>query len=265
MNFLLIWLWVRRAGGRIVLRIDDRDTPRAKPEFIDDIFRSLEWLGLDWDEGPQTPDELYHTYSQSLRTERYEAVTRQLIDTGMVFACECSRKEMHAHICTCRSKHIPIGQRDTALRTITQSEPIMVNDIKRGVLAVNLDPDLKDFIIRRRDGITAYQLASLADDIDYGINLIIRGDDLLGSTAAQLYLASLIGAKGFVETAFHHHAMVNDEKGEKLSKSSGSPSLKAMRESGMTTEQLYTRLGKLMGLLDRCTSADEMLKSRLFF
>ena len=261
MNFVLIWLWVRRAGGRLLLRIDDRDTPRAKPEFIEDIFRSLEWMGLDWDEGPQTPDELYHIYSQSLRTALYDDMTTKLISTGKVFACDCSRKDMHKHACTCRSRHIPLDQPDTALRIVTTSEPILVRDVKRGTLPVSLDSELKDFIIRRRDGMTAYQLASLADDIDYGVNLIIRGDDLLSSTAAQIYLASLIGAESFETTSFYHHVMVSDERGEKLSKSSGSPSLRAMRESGVSPEQLYARLSKLMGMEDICTSLGEMLMS----
>jgi len=265
LNFVLIWLWVRRAGGKLLLRIDDRDTPRAKPEFIEDIFRSLEWMGLDWDEGPQTPDELNSTYSQSLRTDLYEDMTRRLIATGKVFACDCSRKDMHKEACICRSQHIPLDQPDTALRIVTTSETIFVNDIKRGSIPINLEPDLKDFIIRRRDGMTAYQLASLTDDIDYDINLIIRGNDLLSSTAAQLYLASLIRIKNFENTTFYHHTMVSDEKGEKLSKSSGSPSLKAMRESGVTREQLYTRLSILIGLEDVCISPDEMLKSGFKF
>ena len=261
LNFVLIWLWVRRVGGRLMLRVDDRDTPRAKPEFIEDIFRSLDWMGLDWDEGPQTPDELYHTYSQALRIDLYEDMTRRLIATGQVFACDCSRKDMHKHTCTCQARHIALDQPDTALRIVTPIEPILVPDVKAGILSVSLESELKDFIIRRRDGVTAYQLASLVDDIDYDINLIIRGDDLLSSTAAQLYLASLIEAQSFEKTTFYHHAMVNDEKGEKLSKSSGSPSLKAMRESGITREQLYIRLSKLMGIEYICTSPEEMLKS----
>ena len=260
LNFVLIWLWVRRENGRLLLRVDDRDTPRAKPEFIDDIFHSLDWLGLDWDEGPQTADELYRTYSQSLRVQRYEAVTQQLIETGRVFACECSRKEMHLHTCSCRAKHIPLDRPDTALRIVTPSEPILIHDLKRGIFPVDLDHELKDFIIRRRDGMTAYQLASLVDDLDHDINLIIRGDDLLSSTAAQLYLASVIGAESFEKTAFYHHPMVNDELGQKLSKSSGSPSLRVMRESGITTEQLYIRLSGLMGLKEKYTSADDMLQ-----
>jgi glutamyl-tRNA synthetase len=243
-----------------MLRIDDRDTPRAKPEFIDDIFRSLDWLGLDWDEGPQTADELCRTYSQSLRVDRYETVTRQFIETGKVFACECSRKEKHLHACTCQAKHIPLDRPDTALRIQTPSEPIPVHDLKHGIIPILLDHELKDFIIRRRDGMTAYQLASLVDDVDYDINLIIRGHDLLSSTAAQLHLASVIGADGFRKITFYHHPMVNDELGQKLSKSSGSPALCIMRENGMTREQLYIRLSGLMGLKEKYTSPDEMLK-----
>ena len=265
MNFVLIWLWVRREGGILRLRIDDRDTPRSKPEHIDDIFRSLEWMGIDWDLGPQTPDEELRIYSQALRSDRYEEVTAQLIHTGQVYACECSRKDMHAHGCHCRDKHIPLDQTDTALRIITPSAPITMHDVKLGTQHVILDHEMRDFIIRRRDGMTAYQLASLVDDIDYDINLIIRGDDLLTSTAAQLYLASLIGADSFIETAFYHHHLLYDEQGHKLSKSSGSPSLKAMRESGKSSADFYIRLSGLMGLKEKCTSLNDILKSSFKF
>jgi glutamyl-tRNA synthetase len=252
---------VRQQQGILRLRIDDRDTPRAKPEFIEDIFRSLDWLGLDWDEGPQTPDEETRIYSQALRIDRYEQVTRQLIDTGQVFACECSRREMHIHTCTCGVRHIPLDRPDTALRIITPSSPILVTDVKAGAIPVSLGTDLENFIIRRRDGMTAYQLASLVDDIDFDIDLIIRGEDLLTSTAAQLYLASLIGAGGFQRAAFYHHSMITDGHGQKLSKSSGSPSLRAMRESGMTSADFYIRLSGLMGWPVACTSLQEMLQS----
>jgi glutamyl-tRNA synthetase len=139
-----------------------------------------------------------------------------------------------------------------------------VRDVKAGLLHIPLDKEIKDFVIRRRDGIPAYQIVSLADDIDQDINLIIRGDDLLSSTAAQLYLASLIGAEGFAETTFYHHPLLYDELGHKLSKSSGSPSLKAMRESGTTPEQFYVRMSGLLGLKEPCTSLHEMLKGNRF-
>src|SRR5580704_15637290 len=79
LNFVMTWLWVRKEGGQLRLRIDDSDTTRSKPEFIEDIFRTLDWLGMDWDEGPQTPDEQQRIYSQALRAERYAEVTRTLI------------------------------------------------------------------------------------------------------------------------------------------------------------------------------------------
>ena len=119
-------------------------------------------------------------------------ITDQLIATGQVFACECSRKALQIRSCDCRDKGIAFNQPDAALRIATPDEPVQVHDVKRGTQPVVLKEEMKNFVIRRRDGITAYQLCSLTDDIDHNINLIIRGEDLLTSTAGQLYLASLI-------------------------------------------------------------------------
>lgn len=260
-NFVIVWLAVRREAGLLRLRIDDCDTPRSKPEHMEDIFRSLEWMGMDWDEGPRNVDEEISTYAQALRADRYAALTKQLIATGRVFACECSRKELQQRPCECRTKHLPIDQPDAALRIATSPESITVHDTKRGPLQVILDQEMKDFIIRRRDGIPAYQVVSLADDIDQDINLIIRGADLLTSTAAQLYLASLIGAEKFAHMTFYHHPLLYDDQGRKLSKTAGSPSLKAMRETGLSQEQLYIRISELLRIRQRCTSLQELLSS----
>ena len=259
LNFVLTWLWVRKAGGKLRLRIDDRDTVRSKPEYIEDIFRTLDWMGLDWDEGPQTPDEQENIYSQARRGRRYDEVVALLIDTGKVFGCDCSRKVIQTHRCICEARNLPIDRPDTALRVVTPSEAIKVMDSKRGIMEVNLNDGLKDFVIRRRDGITAYQLFSLTDDLDFGINLIIRGEDLLSSTAAQIYLDSLIGADSFAEATFYHHNLVNDDLGLKLSKSAGSLSLKTMRGQGTTREEFYIKLSTMIGFDDPCTSLDEML------
>jgi glutamyl-tRNA synthetase len=261
MNFVLIWLWVRRTGGVLRLRIDDCDTPRSKPEHMEDIFQSLAWMGMDWDEGPRSADEEIRIYAQALRGVRYAALTDQLIATGRVFACECSRKELQLRPCDCRTKKLSLDQPDTALRIETTSEAIAVQDVKRGTQLVILDKEMKDFVIRRRDRIPAYQIVSLADDIDQDINLIIRGEDLLTSTAAQLYLASLIGAEKFAETTFYHHPLLYNEQGQKLSKTSGSPSLKAMRESGTSPEQFYIRISELLDVKQKCTSLRELLQS----
>ncbi|MCW3126672.1 MAG: Glutamyl-tRNA synthetase, class Ic [Bacteroidetes bacterium] len=257
MNFVMTWLMVRMAGGKLRLRIDDIDAPRAKPEYIEDIFRTLEWIGMDWDEGPQTPDEQKYIYSQALRAARYNGIIKQLIDTGEVYACTCSRKEVIA--CECKAKGLAFDTPDSAVKIITTEEPILVPDAKMGTQKIYLQNEMKDFVIRRRDGISAYQVASLADDIDHDINLIVRGADLLSSTAAQLYLASLTGNDSFVKTTFYHHPLLMDVHGRKLSKSTGSLSLKAMRERDSTPEKFHIELSRLMGYEKACTSLREML------
>ena len=261
MNFVRTWLMVRRAGGILRLRIDDIDATRARPEYLDDIFRTLEWMGMDWDEGPQTVDEQNNIYSQALRAERYNEIIGQIIDTGRVFACRCSRRDMIAHdnVCLCKSEMLALDTPDTALRIETRDEPIVIHDAEIGQQKVFLDQGMKDFVIRRRDGIAAYQVASLADDIDHDINLIVRGADLLMSTAAQLYLASLISADSFAKTTFYHHPLIQDAAGNKLSKSAGSYSLQAMRERDTTPDKLYVELSSLMGISQPCTSLREML------
>ena len=259
LNFVLTWLWVRKEGGRLRLRIDDSDTTRSKPEYIEDIFRTLDWLKLDWDEGPQSPDEQEHVYSQALRAGRYEEVMRRLMATKLVFACECSRKDLPERNCNCRMKALSFNQYDTSLRIVTPLESIPVKDMVGGTQQVDLNNEMKNFVIRRRDGITAYQLCSVTDDIDHDINLVIRGNDLLSSTAAQQYLASLIGAGSFAATTFCHHPLMYDEYGNKLSKSAASLSLKTMRGQGMGVEQFYIRLSGLMGFAEPCISLQQML------
>jgi len=259
LNFALTWLWVRKAGGSLRLRIDDSDTTRSKPEYISDIFETLNWMGLDWDEGPKTPDEQERQYSQAPRAMRYSEVIQQLTGTGKVYACECSRKDLLLRSCNCREKNIELKRPDTALRIITPLQPVIVEDVKNGVREINLTEEMKDFVIRRRDGIPAYQVCSLTDDIDFGTTLILRGIDLLSSTAAQLYLASLLGDKTFPAISFYHHPLLHDIEGKKLSKSAGSLSLKTMRAQGVTSPELYSSISNMLGLKYPCSSIAEML------
>ena len=259
LNFVLTWLWARKAGGTIHLRIDDLDAPRARPEYLADIFDTLAWLGINWDSGPADSGEQATIYSQVLHSTRYDTLIDQLIATGLVYACECSRRALAERPCPCRSLVIPLSQPDTALRIITPAAPIVIQDFQAGSLEVSLQQYMPDFIIRRRDGIAAYQIASLADDLDSDINLIIRGQDLLPSTAAQLYLTSLVGADSFFQTTFYHHPLLTDEKGLKLSKSAGSYSLKAMREQHADPALVFIALSKALPLSADCHSLKEML------
>jgi glutamyl/glutaminyl-tRNA synthetase len=244
-SFLLTEQIVRRANGQLRLRIDDLDAPRARREYVEDIFETLHWLGIAWDEGPRDAEEHYSRYSQQLRGQRYHQYIDALIAGGQVFACSCSRKEIQDRSAdgqypgTCRNRGIPLDTPGAALRVRTPDPCIIrVPDEREGLVEVNLAQTMRDFVIRRRDGIPAYHIASLADDVDFDINYIVRGADLLHSTAAQLYLASLLGETKFTGTRFLHHPLLTDEGGNKLSKSAGSVSLKSWRERGQSPETL---------------------------
>lgn len=258
-NFVLTWLWVRKAGGMLRLRIDDLDTPRSRPEYIEDIFRSLLWLGLDWDEGPQSPDA-QEQFSQLQRCGRYNEILGSLAASGKVFACRCSRSALAHGQCRCREEMTALNDTDCAWRLETGNSPVCVNDARSGLILVNLNDEMENFIVRRRDGKAAYQVASLADDIDFGINLVVRGSDLLDSTAAQLYLAAVIKEESFPKCVFYHHRLLTDSNGNKLSKSEGANSLKAMREAGIKPEKLFLELSKALGWQEPCHSLSEMLE-----
>ncbi len=226
-NFQLTSLEAKKENGTILLRIDDLDAARVEQQYVDDIFNTLQWLGLDWDEGPRDSTEHFSKFSQELRKSRYHELIGQLKNDGHLFACTCSRKEVleknksGRYSGTCQHKNLPFDTPDAAWR------------LKRD------DDEMAYPIIRRRDGIPSSTIASLADDTDQQINLIVRGTDLLPVTKLQLHLAELLGLKEFGKTRFIHHPLLQDKEGNKLSKSAGSLSLKAMRESGITAEEVY--------------------------
>ncbi|HSR35757.1 MAG TPA: glutamate--tRNA ligase family protein [Desulfurivibrionaceae bacterium] len=250
-NFLLTWLLVRQAGGSLKLRIDDADSDRTQPEYIEDIFHQLDWLGLTWDEGPSGPEDFRHHHSQLLRQERYRAVLDQLAATGLLFPCVCSRKQIREQATnglypgTCRTRREP-PPGEHAIRLLVPAETV----VQVGDQPVSLGATMGDFVLWRRDDQPAYQLASLVDDLDDRISCIVRGADLLASTAAQLHLATLLGAIGepFGAITFHHHPLIPGEGGQKLSKSDNALSLHAMREAGVTPTQIYQATARVLEL-----------------
>jgi glutamyl-tRNA synthetase len=250
-NFLLTWLLVRKGGGTLRLRIDDADSDRTRPEYIEDIFRQLDWLGLTWEEGPSGPGDFSRHHSQLLRRERYRAMLDELASQAALFPCACSRKEIREQSAsglypgTCRERReIPLGEH--AIRIVVPAETV----IQVGTKAVALGALMGDFVLWRRDDQPAYQLASLADDLDDRITTIVRGADLLASTAAQLFLATALGATGapFRAIAFRHHPLIPGEGGQKLSKSDNALSLQAMREAGVTQARIYQATARVLDL-----------------
>lgn len=250
---LLAWCSVRRAGGRMLLRIEDLDPLRSSEDFADLIREDLRWLGLDWDaEQPQ----------QSRRTEAYRAALASLDARGLVYPCYCSRSELHAvsapHVAdgsyfypgTCRSltpEQRAAKKRPPAMRLTVPDETVRFVDLVQGPYAENLARDCGDFILRRSDGVFAYQLAVCCDDGAGGVSEVVRGADLISSTPRQIWLLGLLG---FAAPRYAHVPLLVAPDGRRLSKRDRDLDLGALR-ARMTPEALIGRLGFLAGQLER--------------
>jgi len=219
--FLFTWACCKALGGKLLLRIDDLDYSRYRPEYLDDIFRKLEYYQIDYDEGPSGPDDFIRKWSQVHRIDLYKGVIRRLQNTGLLFACSCSRSEIaEGKICDCRN--LTTQQKNFALKIATAKLPsVHWKDSISGENNIDLQRVIPDFVIQRKDQIPAYQIASIADDLHFGITDIIRGQDLLPSTAAQLSLADLLHENDFRKIRFYHHPLIQSSQGIKLSKSAG--------------------------------------------
>lgn len=262
-DFILIWLLARKENGHILLRIDDLDAPRVREKYLEEIFETLRWLGLDYDAGPQDVQELKNEWSQQLRLPLYYQTLELLVQTGRVYACKCSRKELEICgpiACSCEARHFSLEEKEVAWRFKTLPEDVAIlKDLKLGTKAVNIHEVNPNFIIRRKDGIPAYHVASLTDDAAWQINFIVRGQDLWESSATQLLLAQCLGLEHFIKTRFCHHPLIRDAGGEKLSKSAGAASLKALRESGRNKSFIFQEFGTWLQLPFSADSARELL------
>ena len=248
-NFILTWLMVRKAGGTLRLRIDDADCLRAKPEYLEDIFRQLDWLKITWDEGPTGPDDFRSRFSQQLRQERYRSFLAELGRLGHLYPCNCSRSTIrqlapdgvYPGFCRDRAGAFMAGEAQRV--RVPEGSVFRVEGQE-----VALCNTMGDFVLWRKEDLPAYQLVSLVDDLDDRINLIVRGQDLLPSTAAQLFLAGLHGNNFFAETTFLHHPLVLGEDGRKLSKSDNALSLAALREKKLSPVPVYQEVARQVGI-----------------
>ena len=244
-SFLLTQTIALQTGAKILLRIDDLDEERTRALYIQDIFDTLDFLEIKYDEGPRDYGEFKNEYSQLHRGPLYETALQQLADRALVYACNCSRAQLEMEDCRCSTKNINLNTPDTAWRLKTDdAKELSVNSFDKGILKETLPPEMKDFIVRKKDGRPSYQLASLMDDQHYGIDLVIRGKDLWPSTLAQLFLAEKLNISSFINTTFHHHHLLNDEKAAKLSKSAGALSIQALRKDGKTLNDIRIMAGK---------------------
>jgi glutamyl-tRNA synthetase len=250
---LLAWLDVRARGGRMLLRVEDLDRDRCRSQWIDLMRHDLEWLGLDWDE---------ETQPQSLRDQAYGAALDRLREYGLVYPCFCSRRELAVASAphgpadtpypgTCRAltggeraERIAEGRRP-AQRVALPDHTLTVTDRLCGVVSQRLARDVGDIIVRRSDGLYAYQLAVVVDDAADGVSDVVRGDDLLGSTPRQVALQQMLGLP---TPAYAHVSLVLGPDGERLAKRHGPVSLRELRERGVTPERLVGQLAALSGI-----------------
>ena len=216
-NFVLTWLLVRRAGGTLHLRIDDLDRARLRRSYLENIFRVIDWLGIDYDYGPSGPDDFLRHYSQLLHLPEYNYALRRLAQQpGLVYGSQRSRT-------AATEQRVPLYTPGAAWRAqVPAGTTITVADNWQTHLQVRLAEEMPDFILRKKDGVAAYQLASVVDDLRLGTTLIVRGLDLGASTAAQLWLAAQLPETQAFQAGrirFFHHQLLTDAAGHKLSKS----------------------------------------------
>lgn len=257
---LVTWLSARSVGGEVVLRIEDLD-PRARSrERADALMADLEWLGLTWDDGP---------YYQSERGAIYAEALSRLADAGLTYPCFCTRAELHAASAphasdgtpvypgTCRDLSAEEVRRRSQTRTPATrlcvpdaADPagtIKFNDLAYGPQREVLADECGDFLVRRSDGVVAYQLAVVVDDALMGVNLVVRGRDLLGSCARQTYLAGLLGWNA---PAYGHVPLLVAPDGRRLSKREKDLDLGALRERGAAPERIIGTLAAAIGLTE---------------
>lgn len=262
---LLAWLFSRMQGGQFVLRIEDLDRPRTRPGATERMLADMRWLGLDWDEGPDYGGP-YTPYTQSERTEIYWHYLKQLQERGLVYPCYCSRAEIAQAASapqqgedsprypgTCRhlskvQRHAyeARGRRPSLRLRVDDERVISFTDEIAGSVTQHVQQAVGDFILYRADGIFAYQFAVVIDDALMHINQVVRGVDLLSSTARQILLYEILG---FPVPRFAHVPLMLDELGKRMAKRAQSMGLEPRRAAGLSPAQVAGQLAASCGLL----------------
>ena len=259
---LLSWLSAKSQGGEWVLRIEDLDPQRSKKDYALQLMVDLQWLGLPWDGEPVW---------QSQRGDIYEEYLQRLTDMGLTYPCYCTRADIMAtqaphetdgrvvYKGTCRpsvAHHSPLTAHRSPLeattRLIVPDCTIAFTDGHYGKHDINLAEHCGDYIIRRKDGAWAYQLAVVVDDALMGVTEIVRGRDLLLSSPQQIHLRELLFPSPLTVDFFHHPLLCNAE-GQRLCKRDKSMDLEYLRGTGITPQEIIGKLAYLAGLTDTTT------------
>ena len=242
-TFHTAWARARAAGGVLVYRNEDIDPQRCRSEYVAAAKEDLRWAGLDWDEGPDVGGP-YAPYDQSSRGAHYRSACERLLRDGVAYFCTCSRRDLAEAATaphdegtepiypgTCRQRTRSTGEAAAIRFRVNDGEIVEFIDGRLGPQRYVAGQDFGDFVIWRRDDAPAYELAVVVDDIAMEITEVVRGEDLLLSTARQLLLYRALGAE---PPLFFHCPLVRDEKGRRLAKRDGARSLQDLRSRGVT-------------------------------
>ncbi|MCA9105229.1 MAG: tRNA glutamyl-Q(34) synthetase GluQRS [Planctomycetales bacterium] len=260
-TFLLAWLSIRKSGGRLILRVEDLDSPRIKPETTQYAIDDLHWLGLDWEEGPDRGGP-HEPYVQTARTAIYDEVLAELRSRELIYPCTCSRNDiaqaasaphwehegfLYPGTCAQRTardaESLPPGT--FAWRFRTTDEVSRFLERGREERTCDVKSELGDFVVAKKDGTAAYQLAVVVDDHAMDITQVVRGDDLLASTYRQLQLYQ---ALDWEPPEFFHVPLMIGPDGHRLAKRHGDTRISTLRGEGVTAERLIGWLACSAGI-----------------
>jgi glutamyl-tRNA synthetase/glutamyl-Q tRNA(Asp) synthetase len=234
-NAIFVWGMARRVGGRVLLRIEDHDRQRSRREFEQAILEDLAWLGFVADAAHVRQSEREAVYADALA---------RLQSQGLSYACGCARADRYPG--TCRDRNLVDG-RGMTLRVRLDRSVERFGDLRHGRQEQRPSEQCGDMVIRDRDGNWTYQFAVTVDDLEQGVTLVIRGDDLLDSTGRQLQLARLLGRTDPVR--FLHHPLIMKSATQKLSKSDHDTGVRALRAAGWTAERVIGQAALMAGLV----------------
>jgi glutamyl-tRNA synthetase len=256
-TFLINWLLARQRGWRIILRIEDIDGPRVRADATGQIIEDLQWLGLDWDEGP---------FLQSTRQDFHRTAVNKLVEQRIAYPCVCSRSEVelassapHAedgasvYPGTCRDRFASLTQaqaesgRPPAIRFDTRGASVSFLDRVAGPCSVDVERQLGDFVIAKADGSPAYQIAVVVDDSDAGVTHVVRGDDLIESAARQQLIYRALGIHAMIP-AYYHLPLLVGMDGRRLAKRHGDTRLAHYRRIGVPVERVLLLLARWSGM-----------------
>src|SRR5690606_10090851 len=221
-------------------------------------------LEIPWDEGPKNYQEFKAKFSQVHRLKSYRKALDHLKNSGNLFACDCSRRQINrespdgSYPGTCKNKMVPFNNKEASWRLNTDmNKEVSYKDVAGKDVTASLPSLLKDFVVLRKDGLPAYQLTSVVDDMMDKIDLIVRGKDLWGSSIAQVYLGEKLPGAPLKGTQFFHHALMTDSKNRKMSKSSGASSIQQLIKAGVDRAEIYRMIGEFLKLKPPISNFEE--------